>query len=158
MKRNLLLKMIVTGMVIIACGISHAGEKVTVAALTFVSSSPLFIAQEQGYFNDEGLEVEFKFFRAVFKKRTMLIRSLAPAFFISSLALLFATTDSSLLNLLAERLLQEPQKSNVEEIIFTGVPQLRISSGSGSQASTQELSQAKAEEYRCTIERIGERY
>ena len=64
MKRSLLFKMIITGVVIMACGVAHAGEKVTVAALTFVSSSPLFIAQEKGYFNDEGLEVEFKFFRA----------------------------------------------------------------------------------------------
>ncbi len=39
-------------------------EKITIAALTFVSSSPLFIAQEKGYYADEGLEVEFKFFRA----------------------------------------------------------------------------------------------
>lgn len=39
-------------------------EKITIAALTFVSSSPLFIAQEKGYYADEGLEVAFKFFRA----------------------------------------------------------------------------------------------
>lgn len=41
-----------------------AKEKVTVAALTFVSSSPLFIAYEKGYFAEQGLDVEFKFFRA----------------------------------------------------------------------------------------------
>ena len=41
-----------------------AKEKITIAALTFISSSPLFIAQEKGYYADEGLEVEFKFFRA----------------------------------------------------------------------------------------------
>ncbi len=39
-------------------------EKITIAALTFVSSSPLFIAQEKGYYAEEGLEVEFAFFRA----------------------------------------------------------------------------------------------
>ena len=39
-------------------------EKVTIAALAFISSSPLFIAQEKGYYTDEGLEVELKFFRA----------------------------------------------------------------------------------------------
>ena len=39
-------------------------EKVTVAALPFVSSSPLFIAQEKGYFSEQGLEVELKFFRS----------------------------------------------------------------------------------------------
>ena len=41
-----------------------AKEKVTIAALTFISSSPLFIAQEKGYYAEEGLDVEFKFFRA----------------------------------------------------------------------------------------------
>ncbi len=39
-------------------------EKITIAALTFVSSSPLFIAQDKGYYADEGLDVEFSFFRA----------------------------------------------------------------------------------------------
>lgn len=39
-------------------------EKITIAALTFVSSSPLFIAADRGYYADEGLEVEFSFFRA----------------------------------------------------------------------------------------------
>ncbi len=41
-----------------------AGEKITIAALTFISSSPLFIAAEKGYYADEGLDVDFKFFRA----------------------------------------------------------------------------------------------
>ena len=45
-------------------GSAVAGEKITIAALTFISSSPLFIAQERGYYTAEGLEVEFKFFRA----------------------------------------------------------------------------------------------
>ena len=39
-------------------------QKITIAALTFVSSSPLFIAQDKGYYAEEGLEVEFSFFRA----------------------------------------------------------------------------------------------
>ena len=43
---------------------ARAAEKITVAALTFVSSSPLFIAQDRGYYADEGLEVKFEFFRA----------------------------------------------------------------------------------------------
>ena len=33
-------------------------EKLSIAALRFVSSSPIFIAQERGYFAAEGLEVE----------------------------------------------------------------------------------------------------
>ncbi len=48
----------------LSSGAAQAAEKITIAALTFVSSSPLFIAQEKGYYADEGLEVEFKFFRA----------------------------------------------------------------------------------------------
>ncbi len=41
-----------------------AADKVTVAALRFVSSGPLFIAQGKGYFAAEGLDVDFKFFDA----------------------------------------------------------------------------------------------
>ena len=40
-----------------------AGEKVTIGALRFTSSSPLFVAYERGYFSDAGLDVEFKFFQ-----------------------------------------------------------------------------------------------
>ncbi len=43
---------------------AQAAEKVTICALTFVSSSPLFIAADRGYYADAGLEAEFKFFRA----------------------------------------------------------------------------------------------
>jgi NitT/TauT family transport system substrate-binding protein len=43
---------------------AFAADKVTVAALRFVSSGPLFIAQGRGYFAAEGLDVEFKFFDA----------------------------------------------------------------------------------------------
>lgn len=41
-----------------------AAEKVVICALTFVSSAPLFIAAERGYYQAEGLEAELKFFRA----------------------------------------------------------------------------------------------
>ncbi len=41
---------------------AQAAEKVTAGSLTFVSSAPLFIAQEKGYFAAEGLDVEIKFF------------------------------------------------------------------------------------------------
>lgn len=43
---------------------ASAQEKVSIAALRFVSSAPIFIAMEKGYFKDQGLEVEFKFFDA----------------------------------------------------------------------------------------------
>jgi len=43
---------------------TRAADKVAVSALTFVSSSPLFIAQDRGHFAKEGLEVEIKYFTA----------------------------------------------------------------------------------------------
>tara|TARA_R110001583_G_scaffold195168_1_gene370067 strand:+ start:13423 stop:14556 length:1134 start_codon:yes stop_codon:yes gene_type:complete len=45
-------------------GIAHAAEKINIATLAFVSSAPLFIAKEKGYFADEGLDAELTFFRA----------------------------------------------------------------------------------------------
>lgn len=43
---------------------AFCAEKITVAALPFVSSSPIFIAQEKGYFAEQGLDVDLKFFRS----------------------------------------------------------------------------------------------
>ena len=43
---------------------AFAAEKVSVAALPFVSSAPIFIAQSRGFFAAEGLEVELRFFQA----------------------------------------------------------------------------------------------
>ena len=43
---------------------ARAADKVSVSVLTFVSSAPLFIAQDRGHFAKEGLEVEIKFFAA----------------------------------------------------------------------------------------------
>jgi len=45
-------------------GLGVAADKVAVGALRFTSHSGSFIAYERGYFADEGLEVEFKFFQA----------------------------------------------------------------------------------------------
>lgn len=45
-------------------GVAVAKDQVTIAALRFVSSGPLFVAKEQGYFADEGLDAQFKFFSA----------------------------------------------------------------------------------------------
>jgi len=39
-------------------------EAVSVAALPFVSSAPIFIAQSRGFFAAEGLEIELRFFQA----------------------------------------------------------------------------------------------
>lgn len=53
---------------IVAAGASSGGawaqEKITVGALRFTSHAPTFIAYERGYFKDEGLDVELKFFQA----------------------------------------------------------------------------------------------
>ncbi|HET8727648.1 MAG TPA: ABC transporter substrate-binding protein, partial [Alphaproteobacteria bacterium] len=43
---------------------AFAAEKVTVGALRFVSSAPLFIAADKGYFAEEGLDVDLRFFNA----------------------------------------------------------------------------------------------
>ncbi|MEX0759968.1 MAG: ABC transporter substrate-binding protein, partial [Tistlia sp.] len=45
-------------------GSATAADQVTVGALRFTSHAPSFIAYERGYFRDEGLEVELKFFQA----------------------------------------------------------------------------------------------
>ena len=43
---------------------ARAADAVSVAALHFVSSAPIFIAKDKGYFAAEGLDVEIKFFDA----------------------------------------------------------------------------------------------
>lgn len=56
---------LLSAMVALSTAASAASnDKITVAALPFVSSGPLFIAKEQGYFEDQGLDAEFKFFNA----------------------------------------------------------------------------------------------
>ncbi len=44
--------------------VAQAADKIAVGALRFTSHSASFVAFERGYFNDQGLEVEFKFFQA----------------------------------------------------------------------------------------------
>lgn len=51
-------------LVVMAGGPAVAAEKVVICALTFVSSAPLFIAADKGYYAAEGLDAELKFFRA----------------------------------------------------------------------------------------------
>lgn len=45
-------------------GAASAADKITVGALRFTSHSASFVAFERGYFKEQGLEVEFKFFQA----------------------------------------------------------------------------------------------
>ena len=42
---------------------AQAADVVRVGALRFTSSAPIFIAYERGYFRDEGIDIEFKFFQ-----------------------------------------------------------------------------------------------
>lgn len=64
MKKRLLFLISALVCMLLGTTIALAKEKITVAALTFVSSSPLFIAQEKGYFAEQDLEVDLKFFRS----------------------------------------------------------------------------------------------
>lgn len=43
---------------------ASAADKITVGALRFTSHAPSFVAFERGYFTEQNLEVEFKFFQA----------------------------------------------------------------------------------------------
>jgi NitT/TauT family transport system substrate-binding protein len=43
---------------------SHAADKLTVGVLKLASSGPVFIAQAKGYFEQEGVQVDLKFFDA----------------------------------------------------------------------------------------------
>ncbi|MCP5367139.1 MAG: ABC transporter substrate-binding protein [Hyphomicrobiales bacterium] len=45
-------------------GSALAADKVVIGALRFTSHAPTFIAYEKGYFKDEGLDAEIKFFQA----------------------------------------------------------------------------------------------
>ncbi len=56
--------MAVCAVVSVRSAVGHAADAVTVAALRFVSSGPIFIAKEKGYFAAEGLDVTLKFFDA----------------------------------------------------------------------------------------------
>lgn len=50
--------------ILLATANAQALDKTSVAALAFVSSAPIFIAKDKGYFEAEGLDVEIKFFQA----------------------------------------------------------------------------------------------
>ncbi|QQS13325.1 MAG: ABC transporter substrate-binding protein [Rhodospirillales bacterium] len=56
--------LLAAGLALAAAGAASAQDKITIAALRFVSSAPVFIAMEKGYFKEQGLDVEFKFFDA----------------------------------------------------------------------------------------------
>jgi NitT/TauT family transport system substrate-binding protein len=68
MREEIMKKMLAAlcGLMVLAAGqaLAQDKEKLSIAALRFVSSSPIFIAQDKGYFAAEGLDVEIKFFEA----------------------------------------------------------------------------------------------
>jgi NitT/TauT family transport system substrate-binding protein len=45
-------------------GFARAADRATVGVLRFVSSGPLFLAVERGYFREQGVDVEMKYFEA----------------------------------------------------------------------------------------------
>jgi NitT/TauT family transport system substrate-binding protein len=49
---------------LIAATAVQAADPVRVGALRFISSSALFVAKDKGYFKDEGIDVDLKFFEA----------------------------------------------------------------------------------------------
>jgi NitT/TauT family transport system substrate-binding protein len=55
--------LIAAGLVAITAA-AHAADKVSVGVLRFVSSGPVFLAVERGYFKDAGLDVNLTFFEA----------------------------------------------------------------------------------------------
>lgn len=61
--RRARLALAAAGMLALTAG-SAAAERLQVGVLKLVSSGPVFMAQDLGYFRDAGLEVEFKFFEA----------------------------------------------------------------------------------------------
>ncbi len=64
MKGRYAFKAAIAGLAVLGGLSAQASEKVTVAALTFVSTAPVFIAKEKGYFEAEGLDAELRFFQA----------------------------------------------------------------------------------------------
>jgi len=64
MARKLLLGICAAALAASFAATALAAEKVSIAALAFVSSAPIFIAKDKGYFDAAGLDVEIKFFQA----------------------------------------------------------------------------------------------
>ena len=61
---RILLAAIAIAPTLLASGTAHAQEKLTVGALRFVSNGGLFVAVENGYFREAGLDVSLRFFDA----------------------------------------------------------------------------------------------
>ena len=51
-------------LLMISVNAARAADKVAVGVLRFVSSGPLFLAMERGYFKEQGIDVEPKYFEA----------------------------------------------------------------------------------------------
>lgn len=62
--KSTLIGILAVSLMVIATPAVHGAEKITVGALRFTSHAASFVAFERGYFKDQGLDVEFKFFQA----------------------------------------------------------------------------------------------
>ncbi|WP_420404006.1 ABC transporter substrate-binding protein [Nisaea sp.] len=63
-RRAVMAGLAAVGLVATTIGPALAADKITVGALRFTSHAGGFVAFERGYFTEQGLEVEFKFFQA----------------------------------------------------------------------------------------------
>jgi len=52
----------------------------------------------------------------------------------------------------------KPENQATEEIVFTGIPRIKILIENGSQGTPEKLSQAKSIEYKCTITKVDNKY
>lgn len=68
MKKLLIYQLIINSMLAITfsagCIAANAADKITVGALRFTSHAGTFVALERGYFEEQGLDVDIKFFQA----------------------------------------------------------------------------------------------
>ncbi|WP_430397629.1 ABC transporter substrate-binding protein [Ferrovibrio sp.] len=65
-RRTILAALLAAGLAaaIPAAAQAQAKDKASIASLAFVSSAPIFIAKERGYFDAEGIDLEIKIFNA----------------------------------------------------------------------------------------------
>ncbi len=63
-RADALLTLALAAALLVGVNAARAADKVSVGMLRFVSSGPLFLAMERGYFREQGIEVEPRFFEA----------------------------------------------------------------------------------------------
>lgn len=64
LSRRALLAIAATALILPSAAMAQARDKVTISALPFISTAPIFIAKERGYFEAEGIDLDIKIFNA----------------------------------------------------------------------------------------------